>query len=48
MIATVSVDLVKEYGNGVKVLGDDWNYKVSMDITRRELVITVNYAIKNR
>ena len=45
VIATVSVDLAEKYGNGVKVLGDDWNYKVSMDITRRELVITVNYAI---
>ena len=45
VIATVSVDLAEKYGNGVKVLGDDWNYKVSMDITRRELVIKVNYAI---
>ena len=45
VMATVTVDLVKEYGDGVKVLGNDWDYTVSMDITRRELISTVNYAI---
>ena len=45
VIATVSVDLEKEFGNGVKVLGDDWDYNVSMNVTRRELIFTVNYAI---
>ena len=45
VLATVTVDLAKEFGNGVKVLGDDWDYVVSLDVTRRELVATVNYAI---
>ena len=45
VMATVTVDLAKEYGDGVKVLGNDWDYTVSMDITRRELISTVNYAI---
>ncbi len=48
VVATVSVDLEKEFGNGVKVLDTEkekWDYNVSMDITRRELVFTVNYAI---
>lgn len=45
VLATVTVDLVKEFGDGVKVLGDDWDYVVSLDVTRRELVATVSYAI---
>lgn len=45
VLATVTVDLAKEYGDGVKVLGNDWDYVVSLDVTRRELVATVNYAI---
>lgn len=45
VIATVSVDLVKEFGEDVKVLGNDWNYVVSLDITRREIIYTVNYAV---
>ena len=45
IMATVTVDLVEEYGNEVKVLGNDWDYEVSLDITRRELISTVNYVI---
>lgn len=45
VISTVSVDLAEEYGDGVKILGNDWNYTVTLTVTRRELISTVNYAI---
>ena len=45
VMASVNVDLVKEFGNDVKVLGNDWDYNVSLTVTRREVISTVNYAI---
>lgn len=45
IMATVSVDLTKEFGDEVKVLGNDWDYDVTLEITRRDLISTVNYVI---
>ena len=45
VMASVNVDLVKEFGNDVKVLGEDWDYNITLTVTRREVISTVNYAI---
>lgn len=45
VISSVKVDLAKELGNEVKVLGNDWDYVVNIDLTRREVIASVNYMI---
>ena len=45
IMATVTVDLAEKYDGIKNVMGNDWDYTVSLDINRRELISTVNYTL---
>lgn len=45
VMASVTVDLAKEFDGIKDVMGDKWNYVVTLDVTRRELITSVNYTL---
>lgn len=45
IMATVTVDLAEKYDGIKNVMGNDWDYTVSLEINRRELISTVNYTL---
>lgn len=45
IMASVTVDLAKEFDGIKDVMGDKWDYVVTLDVTRRDLITSVNYTL---